>query len=278
MPLFMDRHDIGGATAEDVAQAHIRDLEVQDRYGVRYLTYWFDYQVGRAFCLADAPSREAAEAVHREAHGLVANEIMEVDPGTVQDFLGRIADTSAAREPTKPAAESAFRTIVFTDMSGSTVLTQRIGDDEALNLLRTHNAIIREALAALGGREVKHTGDGLMASFASAARAVECVIAIQRKLAEHNVANPERPIHVRIGLTAGEPVAEHQDLFGAAVQLASRICDRAEPDRILVSGVIRDLCIGKGFLFADQGERELKGFEEPVRIYEVRWRDAEDAA
>jgi adenylate cyclase len=81
------------------------------------------------------------------------------------------------------------------------------------------------------------------------------------------------PFRVRIGLNAGEPVAEEQDLFGTAVQLARRICDRAEPDQILVSNVVRELAAGKGFLFSDHGDVELRGFEDPVRLYEVRWRD-----
>jgi len=271
MPMYLDRHEIGGATAEEVAQAHLRDLEVQHKYGVRYLTYWFDYNVGRAFCLAEAPSAEAAEAVHREAHGLVANTIIEVDPAAVVSFLGRIQDTSAAREPAKPVSDVAFRTILFSDMRGSTNLTQRMGDEATMRVLRTHNSIIREALGALGGREVKHTGDGIMASFASVTRAVECSIAIQRNFHEHNCDNPDAPIRVRIGAAAGEPVEDGQDLFGATVQLASRICDCAEPGTILVSNAVRELAIGKGFLFRDRGETEIKGFDELVRLHEVRW-------
>jgi len=283
MPMYLDRHEIDGVTAEDVALAHVRDLEVQHKYGVRYLTYWFDYNVGRAFCLAEAPSAQAAEAVHKEAHGLVASSIIEVDPTAVVSFLGRIQDTSAAREPDKPVSDVAFRTILFSDMKGSTNMTQRMGDEATMRVIRTHNAIIRGALADLGGREVKHTGDGLMASFASVTRAVECSIAIQRGFADWNAslpAHPEAlegraehhvPIRVRIGLAAGEPVEEGQDLFGAAVQLASRICDCAEPGTILVSNVVRELAIGKGFLFRDRGETEIKGFDELVRLHEVRW-------
>jgi len=83
MPLYMDEHHkVEGLTAEAVAGAHQRDLEVQGRYGVNYLKYWFNDQTGRVYCLVDAPSREAAEAVHREAHGLVADEIMEVKEGS----------------------------------------------------------------------------------------------------------------------------------------------------------------------------------------------------
>ena len=82
MPLFMDiHHKVDGLTGEAVAGAHAKDLEVQGKYGVKYLNYWFDEATGRVFCLVDAPSKEAAAAVHREAHGLVADEITEVKEG-----------------------------------------------------------------------------------------------------------------------------------------------------------------------------------------------------
>ncbi len=83
MPLYMDEHrKVEGLTAEAVAGAHQRDLETQGKHGVNYLKYWFNKQAGRVYCLVDAPSKEAAEAVHREAHGLMADEIMEVQEGS----------------------------------------------------------------------------------------------------------------------------------------------------------------------------------------------------
>jgi adenylate cyclase len=112
-----------------------------------------------------------------------------------------------------------------------------------------------------------------MASFTSASRALRCSIAIQRAFAEHNE-SAEEPILVRIGLNAGEPIAEDEDLFGTAVQLAARICGQAEPGQILAPIVVRELAAGKQFLFADLGETELRGFEDPVRLYELRWREA----
>jgi len=112
-----------------------------------------------------------------------------------------------------------------------------------------------------------------MASFSSATRALECAIDIQRTLAQHNESNPDMPIRVRIGLNAGEPVAEEEDLFGTAVQLTARICAHAEPSQILAANVVRELAAGKGFLFADRGDVALRGFEDPVRLYEVRWRE-----
>ncbi len=277
MPLYMDLHRLDGATAEDVAMAHVKDEEIQEKYGVKYLTYWFNEAVGKIFCLVDAPSVNAAVTVHREASGLVPDEIIEVDQGAVEGFLGKVHEAPATLEPSgsggEPAIDTAFRVILFTDMEGSTALTQRLGDAKAMELLRVHNALIRDELHVHNGSEVKHTGDGIMASFAVVSGAVECAIVIQKAFASHNEQTSDTPIHIRIGLTAGEPVMENDDLFGAAVQLASRICDCAEPDGILVANVIRELCIGKGFLFADSGETTLRGFEEPVRLYEARWRE-----
>ena len=266
MAHFMDRHDLEGVTAADVAAYHLSDLATQETHGVRFLSYWFDYERSAAFCLVEAPDAEAAQAVHRDSHGGVANEIIPVDPDEVARFLGRIED------PTRSGrlAESAFRIILFTDLQGSTALVQRLGDDGAMRLLRIHDRIIREALARHGGREVKHTGDGIMASLSSVQGALGSAVDIQRGFADHN-ASHEPPLNVRIGISAGEPVAEGDDLFGAAVQLAARLCDRADPGTIVVSGVVRDLAIGKGFAFGPGGEATLKGFAEPVALCEVMW-------
>lgn len=83
MPLFMDVHDVaGGVSADDVAKAHIADLQVQGDHDVKYLRYWVNEQDGKIFCLVEAPSAEAANTVHREAHGLVAEEIYQVQEGS----------------------------------------------------------------------------------------------------------------------------------------------------------------------------------------------------
>ena len=189
----------------------------------------------------------------------------------IEDFLGVEPSSAAPLTKAAPAPSDAPVTILFTDMESSTALTQRLGDAQAQELVRTHNTIVRDALAANGGSEIKHTGDGIMASFPSASRALECAIAIQRAFAQHNHEHADAAVQVRIGLNAGEPVREQDDLFGSAVQLARRICDRAEPGQVLASNVVRELVAGKGFLFADQGEAELRGFEDAVRVYEVRW-------
>jgi len=201
----------------------------------------------------------------------------------LDEFIGDGGRPSAAdvqpqlRRPA-PAAPPALVTVLFTDIDDSTGLTQRLGDAKAQELVRAHNAIVREALAAHGGSEIKHTGDGIMASFPTASGALECAVAIQRAV----IASAPPPVgegsgegsnlSVHIGLNAGEPVAEEQDLFGTAVQLARRICDQASGGEIIASNVVRELAAGKGFLFADRGDVVLRGFEDPVRLYELRWR------
>ncbi|MBI2913915.1 MAG: adenylate/guanylate cyclase domain-containing protein, partial [Chloroflexi bacterium] len=169
-----------------------------------------------------------------------------------------------------------FRTILFTDVEGSTAITQRLGDAKAREVLREHERITREVLKAHGGAEVKTMGDGFMASFGSVTKAVECAVALQRAFDEWNTgvgAPHDAPLLVRCGLNAGEPIEEEGDLFGATVILASPIAAKAEGGEILVADTVRGLCSGKGFLFADRGEFVAKGFEEPVRLFEVRWRE-----
>lgn len=267
MPLFMDRHNVPqGTTPDDVAAAHALDQQIEDKYGVRYLTYWFDKANGGIFCLAEAPTKEAAERVHREAHGLVAEELIEVQMGDVGAFLGRTADP-----PSLPIDEGAFRTIVFTDIVGSTRTTQRLGDEAAMVIVREHDRVVRGALNAHSGREIKHTGDGIMACFTSVTKALEFSVAVQRELHTRNQGRESYAVHLRIGLNAGEPVADGGDLFGSAVQLARRICDAADGGTILTSNVIRELAVGKTFTFKDRGEAALKGFDDPIRLHEVHW-------
>ncbi len=164
-------------------------------------------------------------------------------------------------------------TILFTDIESSTALRQRLGDAKVQELVRAHNAVVRDALKTHSGSEIKHTGDGIMASFPSALGALECAVAIQRGVAEYVATHPEAPLGVYVGLNAGEPIAEERDLFGTSVDLARRLCDEAGAGEILVSDVVRQLAAGKGFLFSDRGAAALKGFEDPVRLYEVRWRE-----
>lgn len=158
-------------------------------------------------------------------------------------------------------------TVLFTDIVGSTQLTQELGDEGAQVIVRAHNAIVRKALSAHGGAEIKHTGDGIMATFTKSASAVEGAMEMIEGLEKHNQAKPDLPLHIRIGINAGEPILEDNDLFGSTVQMAARICDAAETDQILVSMVVRELCGGKTIQFEEAGRYSMKGIEEPVTLY-----------
>src|SRR6266545_822574 len=236
MPLYMDIHELSEVTAEDVAKAHAKDMEVQRKYGVEYSKYWVNEKAGKIFCLVHAPNAEAAEHVHREAHGMLAEKIIEVQPELAEAFFGGVETNDAGAVLVPGGAtddrDPGIRTVLFTDIVDSTAFTQSMGDEAAMALFDVHNSVVRNALANSSGREVKHTGDGIMASFVSAASAVRCAIQIQRKLDRH-----------------------------------------AEPEQILVSNAIPDLCIGKGLLFEDVGEVVLKGFGSPVRAHAAVWAD-----
>jgi len=277
MPLYMDVHHVPGVTPEELARVHQADLATQGKYGVEYHKYWVNERSGCAFCLVEAASADLAAQVHREAHGFVAEKIIEVQPELAELFLGSgETDTGGAvviADGTAQTRDSGIRTVLFTDIVGSTSLTQRLGDDGAMDLLTVHDAIVREALATTNGREVKHTGDGIMASFASAAGAVRCATRIQQELARHE----RRELQVRIGGAAGEPVGRANDIFGSTVQLAARLCAHARPDQILVSNVVAELCLGKGLSFRALGDISLKGFDSPVAVHAVEW-NAEAAA
>ena len=247
----------------------MRDVAVQDEYGVKYLTYWFDNDKQKSWCLVDAPSAEVAASVHAEAHAMLANRVILADPDIVQRYLGDDAVDDPPVWNPDGVNETALRTILFTDIVGSTDAANRFGDDAAMAMVRVHNESVRGKLAAFGGREVKHTGDGIMASFESVTRAIECSVAIQHALYERNLDPDVQDVHVRIGLAAGEPITEDDDLFGTAVNLAARICDAAEAGSVFVSNVVRELSIGKKFQFEHVADLTLKGFPDPVAVARV---------
>ncbi|HEY5641011.1 MAG TPA: adenylate/guanylate cyclase domain-containing protein [Dehalococcoidia bacterium] len=221
-----------------------------------------------------AAAQHAAVVIpHARLVSLTAGSVTFNEPAQVQTIIAFLDEDPETRSlssapPAAPAPDSAFRTIVFTDLVGHTEMMARLGDERGREVLREHERITREVLAAHGGTEVKTMGDGFMASFGSVTKAVECAIALQRAFAERE----GEPLSIRVGLNAGEPIEEEGDLFGATVILASRIAAKAEGGEILVSDNVRSLCSGKGFLFNDRGEFVAKGFEEPVRVYEVSWR------
>jgi pimeloyl-ACP methyl ester carboxylesterase len=201
-------------------------------------------------------SSDAAEARASRAAALFPGSHLLAVPGewafsypgaagleAILDFINTPSLSATARPPVIDA--NAFRAVLFTDLEAHTAMMQRLGDAKGREVLREHERISREALRAHGGTEVKTIGDSFMASFPSAQKAVECAIALQRAFAATECAG-ER-LRIRVGINAGEPIADEDDLFGASVILASRTKEKASGGEIFVTDVVRQLVAGKGF-------------------------------
>ena len=265
--IFMDRHNITDAmTPEELLASHQQDLELQGQYDVKALTYWFDHEHGRVHCLMEAPDAETVTELHRHAHGDLPNEIIEVQPEMVQAFMGRMADPIDLGE--QPISESGFRTLLVATVANAAALANELGDEDATDAIRDHVSLLRDLIGKHGGRHIRSIGDGFLASFGSTAKGVECAIAMQRATTER-----KSPVRIKVALNSGEPVSRSNDLFGATVNLTESIAAYSSPDSILTSQVVRDLCRGKKLPFTEHGDVELSGFDEPMRLFEVDWRE-----
>ena len=163
-------------------------------------------------------------------------------------------------------------TIFFSDIEGFTSLNERLGDMRAQEVLRDHYKLVREELLTHRGFEVKVHGDGFMVAFDSAARALRCAQAIQRRQRAWSDAHPDTPLRVRMGLHTGEAIRDADDFLGSTVNLASRIATAARGDEILVSSLLKELCASSGEFEFDRGQEiELKGLSQPHRVFAVSW-------
>ncbi|TMK22518.1 MAG: adenylate/guanylate cyclase domain-containing protein, partial [Actinobacteria bacterium] len=188
-----------------------------------------------------------------------------------------MADLSSNARSTVDDLPEGTVTVLFSDVEGSTDLRTREGDDIAQEVMRTHERLLRDQLPAFGGREVVFMGDGFMVAFASARKALECAVAIQRAFEQHNQSGAVHPIRVRIGLNSGEVLRESGTLYGTAVNAAARISAKANGGQILTSQITRDLTAGvRDFQFGDRGMFSLKGFPSQWRLSELAWREAGD--
>ena len=230
---------------------------------------WVDVRDEARRLAADLPNAEL-RTIHCESIYFGFYDEDDSVVTVVNEFLGGGSPEQSPAAARQTPTQGGFRTILFTDIVGHTEMMQRLGDAKGRDVLREHERITRETLKQHGGAEVKTMGDGFMASFGSVTSAMECAIALQRAFASHTESMPE-PLHVRVGLNAGEPIEEDGDLFGATVILASRIAAKAGAGEILVPDTVRGLLSGKGFVFSDRGEFVPKGFHEGVRLWDVRW-------
>ncbi|MBE0642980.1 MAG: DUF4242 domain-containing protein [Bacteroidetes bacterium] len=241
MPIYMDRHDVPGATAADVAQAHQEDLKIQDRFGCRALTYWFDEMRGTAFCLVEAPNERAVHEMHALAHGLIPHQILEVESSVVESFLGRIEDPPMAGAGGGVINESGLRVIMAVSVHPCARSSPRMNAGEGNSQPRMIRRTISDAIDRYHGTIVEDGGRGYTVSFASARNAMECAIEIQRCIGESRAHASMKECEVCIGFSAGIPVAGDAGFFGEAVQTAGRLCDIALPGQVVLSPSMRDL-------------------------------------
>ncbi|TRX71452.1 nickel-binding protein [Carboxylicivirga sp. M1479] len=242
MPIYMDRHDLPGVTAKDVAKAHKQDLKVQDQFDCKAITYWFDEARQTAFCLIEAPSKEAVEKMHDCAHGLIPNEIIEVNTKVVESFLGRIEDPVVAnKEEPLILNEPAFRVIMALNLWYADSIYSEVEIDRVRKSQRIHNDIIGQTLLKFEGREAEHNHDVLLCSFTSVPQAVMCALDIQRKSIAYN-SSAGTNVHIQIGLSAGSPVIESNEFFGQTIQMARHLCYLSTDDCIMVSNSVAEYC------------------------------------
>jgi len=236
MPIYMDRHDVSeSVTAEHVAQLHKEDLKIQDTFGCRGLTYWFDDRRKTAFCLVEAPNEQAIRDMHDKAHGQIPHSIIEVDAGIVESFLGRIEDPKKNQDSTLNSIDDpAFRTIMVIAKESSRSEYSNV--HQSTDLLTAYFEAIHYVLKTNDGRVVKETKDLFIVSFKSVSKAVKASLEIKSKSHESQFDT----ISLKIGLSAGVPVTEKKSIFEDTINLAERIC-AIIPGEIIVSAEVADL-------------------------------------
>ncbi len=240
MPIYMDSHIVPGVEAKHAAEAHKKDLEIQERFCCRNMTYWIDEDKGRVFCLIDAPNEQAVREMHDHAHGIVPHEIIPVNRKVVEAFLGRIDDPEPYVDPSDPTLkvfnDPAFRVIMAINIKDAGLLLRDLGKDQAKLLLALYNDVVKDQIAQHEGSEVEMKGEAFVVSFASVSQAVDCAIAVQKSL--HVAAEL---IDLRMGLHAGLPVDESDSLFGKTVSLSNYLCTIGDGSRIILSSIVSEL-------------------------------------
>jgi len=249
MPIYMDRHDVSEeVTAEIVAHLHHEDLKIQHKYDCRGLTYWFDDKRKTAFCLVEAPNKEAIQMMHNDAHGEVANRIIEVDGQIVESFLGRIEDPKKSQNTTLNIInDPAFRTIMVTTVKRLSFKKTTV--KELQGAVQDHNRAMAKTVHNHKGRIVKQETDYFLTSFDSVTNAVLCAIAIYAELERTLNGFYGAQLKLNIGLSAGVPVTEQDGIFEDTIKSAERISSIAQ-DKIIISSDVRDLYESENLNFA----------------------------
>jgi AraC-like DNA-binding protein len=240
MPIYMDVHIVPGVRAKDVAEAHRKDLLHEGEFACKCMTYWIDEQRENIFCLIEAPNKEAVEEMHNRAHGLIPNKIIEVNSNLVETFLGRIYDPRDAMvtDGLKVFSDPSFRYLMVTKMDDPVLIKHRKGAEQASEWSQLQNESIRNNIQKHEGREAEHSGTGFIASFTSAAKAIESALAISKEIP----AEIRGESGLRIALHAGEPVENRSNrIFGDTIDFADILCKLKREQSIGISTVVKEV-------------------------------------
>lgn len=235
MPIYMDRHDVSpSVTAESVARMHKEDLKIQDQFGCKGLTYWFDEKRNTAFCLVEAPDAGAIRKMHRNAHGEVPNQIIKVDIGIVDAFLGRIQDPEKAGNDLHVIREPAFRIIMIIHMEKQ--FPFRTASEDHIASFERFTQKVVEALDSYDGNIVARSAYHFLVSFVSVTHAVHAASDIQSFFRKFNK-RQGLPFRIRIGLNAGQPVTDKPALFEEKIKSTEKMCEVVGGEVIISSEV-----------------------------------------
>ncbi|HEV7330416.1 MAG TPA: nickel-binding protein [Flavisolibacter sp.] len=236
MPIYMDLHIVPGVKARGVAEAHQLDVEVEEQFSCKCMTYWVDELRGHVFCLIDAPSKEAVTEMHTQAHGLVPHRIIEVQTSLVESFLGRVSDPEEdiqVDDGLKVFHDPSFRVLLLVTMQDFALMKFYLGPEKAEQVQAIYHHRIGEALAKHGGSRAEYRGKGLLASFTSATKAVSCALEIREQVPEE--------AGLRISISAGEPIAKNNNLFGDTIKAANQMCFVSRTSQPVVTSAVAEL-------------------------------------
>jgi AraC-like DNA-binding protein len=250
MPLFMDLHQAADyeakPTMEAIKRNHIADLQVQSKYGVRFLQYWINEEAGLVFCLMEAPDKEACAAVHQEAHGNMPCNVIELKGGDYKALMGEEGRVNAFDIAENAAGEldAGYRTLLMLDLI-------------SLASPNLFHETVGSCVLKHGGRPSSQPGHRELFAFTSAPAALQCAVEIRQALESRAGAEPYSRMEFHFGLSSGQPVTHQNGFFEAAIQLANRLCTIAQPGQILISALSAQL-IGSIGLQSHEQETALK--------------------
>ncbi|MDZ7689782.1 MAG: DUF4242 domain-containing protein [Balneolaceae bacterium] len=244
MPLYIDIHIFSHISIDEVKEAHIADLAVQERYNVQYHQFWVNQHAGTVFCLIEGPDAEACERVHQEAHGNIACNIVEVEPGFYNQFMGenhQLDDGIVLNEDN--SMDLGYRFVLVVDIRGH---TRAVSSQDVHQLILPVKAkkLVKNFIRQCQGKMVKvDTAGNIVAVFKKSGKAISCAVQLKRALQRErrNSEDSEWDILFKMGISGGQPLTKTEGFFENVIRTSQRLCLVAEYGEVLISESIRQM-------------------------------------